>query len=126
MNAQRRLPELRVFIVEDESLIAMLLQNMIEDIGHICAFKASKLDKALVLAANESFDIAILDVNLNGESTYTIADCIMSRGLPVVFSTGYGLQGMSPTYRSLPILQKPFDVGSLRKAIDEAMRNHAK
>ena len=117
-----RLGALRIFVVEDESLILMLLRDMIEQLGHVCAFEARRLDAALKLARDAEFDLAVLDVNVKDEMTYTVAETIIARGLPVVFATGYGPLGLEAGYQDLPILQKPFDLCALRNAIDLAMQ----
>ena len=79
----------RVLIVEDEAMIAMLLQDMLEEMGCVVAATAASLDDALRAAASDPLDLAILDVNLGGTETYPVADALRRRGVPYVFSTGY-------------------------------------
>lgn len=111
---------LRALVVEDESLILMLLEDMLAEIGHNCAFTARRLDAALEAAREAPFDIAILDINFNGATTYAVAEAVAARGLPLIFATGYGVHGIAEPWRSRPILQKPFDSQALAKAIDAA------
>ena len=112
---------LNILVVEDESLILMLLQGMLLEIGHTCAFTASRVETARELAEHAAYDLAILDVNLKGEATYAIAEIAAARGLPFIFATGYGVQGIDEAFQDIPILQKPFDASALRGAIETAM-----
>jgi len=108
---------LRILVVEDESLIAMLIESMVEDLGHTVGAAAARLDEAVRLAGTERFDLALVDVNLNGEMSYPVADVLGSRGIPFVFATGYGASGLDPRYRHVPALAKPFSRADLEKII---------
>ncbi|HLT77371.1 MAG TPA: response regulator [Ferrovibrio sp.] len=99
---------LRVLVVEDESLVAMFLEDVLEDLGHEMLGPYSRVDAALPAAQSETFDVAILDVNVNGQAIFPVADAIASRGLPFIFSTGYGQKSLPEQYRSRPTLDKPF------------------
>ncbi|HKA71897.1 MAG TPA: response regulator [Xanthobacteraceae bacterium] len=103
----------RVFVVEDEIMIRMLLEDMLADLGYGVAASAGGLSEAIALARNSDFDLAILDVNLNGDAVYPVADLLMERGVPFVFSTGYGERGLPEPYRDRPTLQKPFQLANL-------------
>lgn len=105
---------LRVLVVEDESMIAMLMEDMLTDIGHEVGAIASTMDDAMVQAESGTFDVAILDVNLGGKPSYSVADVLASRGVPVVFATGYGTRGSDARFPDAPVLPKPFAVDSLR------------
>ena len=107
----------RVFVVEDEIMIRMLLEDMLADLGYGVAASAGGLDEAMSLARNSEFDIAILDVNLNGHSVYPVAELLDQRGVPFVFSTGYGERGLPEAYRNRPTLQKPFQLENLDHAL---------
>src|SRR5215475_9246363 len=69
----------RVLVIEDESMVMMLLQDMLEDIGCVVVGSASRLQEALDQARSLAFDVAILDVNLEGERTFPIAEVLMER-----------------------------------------------
>jgi CheY-like chemotaxis protein len=111
----------RVLVVEDELMIRMLLQDMLIDLGHTLAGEAGRLDDAVALARRGEFDVAILDVNLNGEPISPVVEVLIERGLPFVFATGYGARGVPEPYRTTPTLQKPFQADALAQAIEAAV-----
>ena len=80
----------RVLVVEDEYLIRMLLEDMLADLGYEVAAAVGTIAEASDVAANAQFDVAILDVNVDGKEIYPVADILAKRGLPFVFVTGYG------------------------------------
>ena len=112
--AERRL---RVLIVEDEMLVAIHIEDMLLDLGHEVTAIAGRLAGALTLAADAELDAAILDVNLAGEQSFPVADILARRGIPFLFATGYGLQGVEERFRSRTVLQKPFRSGELGAAL---------
>jgi CheY-like chemotaxis protein len=112
----------RVLVVEDESMIRMLLEGMLTDLGHTVAAQAGEIDEALTLAKQAKFDIAILDVNLNGKPITPVVEILIARGVPFVFASGYGQDGVPEAYRARPTLQKPFQVEALARAIDAASK----
>ena len=101
-------------------MIRMLLQDMLTDLGYTLAGEAGRIDEALELAKEGQFDVAILDVNLNGQSISPVVEILIERGLPFVFATGYGQRGVPEPYRQTPTLQKPFEVEALALAIEAA------
>jgi CheY-like chemotaxis protein len=111
---------MRVLVVEDELMIRMLLQDMLDDLGHTLAGEAGGIDEALALARQAEFDIAILDVNLNGQPISPVVEVLIARGLPFVFATGYGQRGVPEPYRMIPTLQKPFQADALALALEAA------
>jgi CheY-like chemotaxis protein len=110
----------RILVVEDELMIRMLLQDMLDDLGHTLAGEAGRIDEALTLAKHGEFDLAILDVNLNGQPISPVVEVLLARGLPFVFATGYGQRGVPEPYRHSPTLQKPFQADALARAIAAA------
>src|SRR5271156_1814766 len=110
----------RVLVVEDEVMIRMLLEGMLTDLGHTVAAEAGSIDEALALAKQGDFDIAILDVNLDGKPITPVVEVLIARNVPFVFASGYGQSGVPEAYRSSQALQKPFQAAALAKAIDEA------
>lgn len=123
---QRPLPDgfagLRVLVVEDEVAIAMLLEDMLLDIGAVVIGPAGRLSQGKTLAETEEVDIAILDVNVAGEPVYPVVDILARRGIRFVFSTGYGAGGIDPAWRDRPVLQKPFSQAELEAALELAVR----
>jgi CheY-like chemotaxis protein len=110
----------RVLVVEDEPMIRMLLQDMLVDLGHTLAGEAGRIEEAVALARQGEFDVAILDVNLNGQPISPVVEILVERGLPFVFATGYGQRGVPEPYRQTPTLQKPFQLDALAQAIQAA------
>ena len=100
----------RVLLVEDEALVAMLLEDMLSDHGCEIVATAPRVAEALayVRDADLKIDLAILDLNLAGENTFPVAQALKDRGTPFVFATGYGAGGLPPEWRDRPTLQKPF------------------
>ena len=114
---------LRLLVVEDEALIAMMLEDMLADLGCIVADVAGTLDTGLARAADAalSVDGAILDVNLGGECVYPVAERLASRGVPFVFCTGYGLSGLTPDFAHVPTLAKPYQTRDLESLLTSAL-----
>lgn len=98
----------RVLVVEDEMMVAWLLEDMLAELGCAVVGPAARVDKALAMIGAEAIDVAVLDVNLNGEMSYPIADALAERGVPFIFVTGYDKDRMLDGYQSFPVLQKPF------------------
>jgi CheY-like chemotaxis protein len=111
----------RILVVEDEFLIRMLLEDMLTDLGYELVGVAGRVDEALELARTKDFDLAILDVNLDGHDVYPVADLIGQRGLPFMFVTGYGGRGLPDSYRDRPTLQKPFQLDELKKMLAQLL-----
>ena len=107
----------RLLVVEDEYLIRMLLEDMLADLGYEVAAAVGTIAEASELAARGEFNAAILDVNLDGEEIYPVADILAARGLPFVFVTGYGERSLSEPYRGRPALQKPFQAEQLKAVL---------
>lgn len=109
-----------MLIVEDELMIRMLLDGMLSDLGHSVAAEAGGIEEAMELAKVAEFDVAILDVNLNGRPITPVVEILVRRGLPFVFATGYGARGVPEPFRTNPTLQKPFQSEALAKALEAA------
>ncbi|MBI5263174.1 MAG: response regulator [Bradyrhizobium sp.] len=112
-----------VFLVEDEVMIRMMVADMLEELGYRVAAEAGDIGDAIRLVQTTDFDFAILDVNVNGKVISPVADLIKAKGRPFIFATGYGSSGLPEEYRDRPALQKPFQLETLAKAIDSALRN---
>ena len=111
---------LRILVVEDEMTIALLMEDMLIDMGHEVAGLAMRLPQALELARTEALDLAILDVNLDGHMSFPVADILRGRGVPFIFATGYGSAGIDASYRGAQVLKKPFLTDDLAAAIRSA------
>ena len=107
----------RILVVEDEMLIGMLLEDMLTDMGHEVAAIVPRLKDALAAVERESFDLAVLDVHLHGESAFPVAEALIAKGMPFIFATGYGERGLPENYRSRPVLQKPFAKDDLERLL---------
>ena len=112
----------RVLVVEDEALVAMLLETILEDMGCMAVGPAATVDEGLRMAADEAVDAALLDVNVAGRQVFPVAQALKDRGVPFVFSTGYGEGGLPDEWRGQPTLQKPFTEAAVRDALMSAMR----
>jgi CheY-like chemotaxis protein len=111
-----------VFLVEDEVMIRMMVADMLEELGYSVAAEAGEINEAIRLAQSAQFDLAILDVNVNGKVISPVAELIDSRNIPFVFATGYGSSGLPEEYRDRPALQKPFQVETLGRMIEVALK----
>ena len=111
----------RILVVEDEFLIRMLLEDMLTDLGYELVGVAGRVDEAAEMAQTKEFDLAILDVNLDGHDVYPVADLISKRGLPFMFVTGYGGRGLPDNYRGRPTLQKPFQMDELQRMLAQLL-----
>ena len=107
-------PRRRVLLVEDETIIAMMMEEMLADLGYDVAEIAAQIETAHRAAEKGAFDLAILDLNLGGAPTYPVAEILQARRIPFVFSTGYDSDGLAPRYAQTPMLRKPFEYEDLR------------
>jgi len=116
--------ELRVLVVEDETLVALILEDMLAELGHTVIGPISAVSAGLEMAQRQDvdIDIAILDLNLKGASSLPVANALKARGIPVVFSTGYGRNGLPEAFRDAPFLQKPFQQVDIEEVIAAASK----
>jgi CheY-like chemotaxis protein len=114
------LTTIRVLLVEDEIMIRMMVADMVEQLGHTVAAEAGDVGRATELAQTGLFDLAILDVNLNGKMSFPAADILAERRIPLIFASGYAADSFPAAFRSTPRLQKPFQIETLSKAIAAA------
>jgi len=111
-----------ILIVEDESLVAMLLETILEDMGCATVGPISNIDDALKLLADDvALDGALLDVNVAGREVFPVAAELKARGVPFVFSTGYGEGGLPGDWRGHAVIQKPFTEAAVRDALIKAL-----
>lgn len=108
---------LKIIVVEDEMIIALMLQDMLAELGHSVVGVAGRLDSALGLAREADADLAILDVNLGGEDSLPVAQVLTDRGMPFLFATGYGSPAHGPPFKNAITLNKPFEMNDLSQAL---------
>ena len=120
--AGSNLAGLRVLVIEDESMVAMLLEDALTEIGCDVIGIASRLDDAVANAKTLAFDVAILDINLNGRLALPIADLLAERGVPFVVATGYSATNLPEWLQRAPILQKPFQQRDLERSLRAALK----
>ncbi|MDK4713548.1 response regulator [Rhizobium sp. CNPSo 4039] len=113
--------KLRIFVVEDEVLLATWMEDILVDLGHEIAAVASQLPEGCEIARSGEFDLAILDVNLNGQPSYPIAEILRERGIPFVFATGYGGTGLDPAFKNVPTLAKPYVINDVERVLSSVM-----
>lgn len=113
----------RVLIVEDEIVVALFLEDILVEFGYQVAGVVTQLDEAMARAID--YDIALLDVHINGRNVFDFADALAARGVPFVFATGYGERGIPERHRGSPVLQKPFQPADLKRALDETAASWA-
>jgi CheY-like chemotaxis protein len=123
MQAQAAAQAKRILVVEDELMIRMLLEDMLGELGYTVAAEAARIEEALEAAKTADFDLAILDVNLNGQPVSPVADALVARGTPFVFATGYGERGLPESYRDRPTLKKPFQLEGLKQMLENALES---
>ena len=112
----------RVLVVEDESLVAMLLETILEDMGCTPVGPISTVEEALSVVAQETqLDAALLDVNVAGVHVFPVAQALKDKGVPFVFSTGYGEGGLPDEWRGQATIQKPFTEDAVQQALMKAM-----
>lgn len=111
----------RVLVVEDEVMVSWVLEDMLAELGCEVVGPAARVSQALAIVEAETFDLAVLDVNLNGQKSFAIADALVARGVPFVFSTGYNKDGIPDTYKVFPMMQKPYDRANLSLALVSLM-----
>lgn len=107
----------RILLVEDEYFIACAMQCGLEDVGASVVGPAAFVEDALALLDSEPVDGAVLDVSLNDGKVYPVAEVLMARGIPFVFTTGYSASDLPPAWRHVPRYEKPLDVATIAHAL---------
>ncbi len=111
----------RVLVVEDEVLVSWVLEDILADLGCQVVGPAARVNQALAMVDSEVIDLAILDINLNGQNSFPVADALVARGVPFVFSTGYNNDGFGDVYKRYPMMQKPYSQADLIVALERAL-----
>jgi PAS domain S-box-containing protein len=97
----------RILLVEDEILVAMMMKDILSELGFAVIGPFSRLAEAMIAAVHEDIDAGIIDVNLGGEFVYPVADVLTARKIPFVFVTGYGVESIDGRFGHVPIVKKP-------------------
>jgi PAS domain S-box-containing protein len=105
----------RVLLVEDEALVAMMIQDTLAEFGFQVVGPVSTASGALAAARESHFDAAVLDINLGDGLVYTVAEILEKRGVPFVFVTGYDADSVDSRFSGVPVLQKPIERDMLQK-----------
>jgi CheY-like chemotaxis protein len=111
----------RVLLVEDEAIIAMTAEDMLEELGCRPVATVATLAEAVSAAERDDFDVALLDINLNGVESLPVAARLRERGLPFAFTTGYGAAGRGSGFEDVPLVTKPYQLADLESAISQAL-----
>jgi len=110
---------MRVLLVEDEALIAMILEDMVADAGCTVIGHAATPDAALAFVSQMTdADCALLDINLRGAPSWPIADALTAKGIPYAFVSGYGQGGLEPRFHGATVLPKPIDTAQLESWLE--------
>jgi DNA-binding response OmpR family regulator len=117
--------ERRILVVEDEALVAMLVEDALVDAGFTVLGPARTVAQALAMLKADPPDAAVLDLNLGGENSLSVAEALSARGIPFLVATGYGAAGLPAHLRHIPVLPKPYDPADLTVALDRLCRGAA-
>ena len=109
-----------ILIVEDEPLIAMMLEDFLDSLGHTVAATCETVADALARVGQGGFDIAIIDVNLNGEQVWPVADRLADSGKPFVLATGGHVDPPPQRHADVPVLSKPYTIEAIEPALAQA------
>ena len=109
---------LSVMVIEDEPLIAMMLEDFVDLLGHRLAGSADSSETALPRIAEGGIDVAILDVNLRDGPCWPVADALTAKGVPFVIATGGHVDPPPAAHAAVPNLPKPFTIDGVRVALE--------
>ena len=116
-QAQKRLSGLRVLVVEDEAMAALQIEDMLQSLGCSVIGPVARVGAAVALIEREPIDIAVLDLNVAGELVYPVAAALDERNRPFFFATGFGVSALDAAYRDRLVLQKPYGLAGLSRAL---------
>lgn len=111
----------RILVVEDEMIVSWVLEDLLADLGCEIVGPAAYVDQALAMLESTSIEAAILDVNLDGQMSFPVADALASRGVPFAFTTGYRRDSLPIEYQDYPMLQKPYDGSALTEMMAQLL-----
>ncbi len=124
-NESSQLTGARILVLEDEVLVAMMIEDMLQELGCQVVGPFARMDEALErIAASGGIDLAVLDVNVAGQASYPVAEALAKTETPFIFSTGYDAEGLPEIWRSRPSLRKPFMLGELERVLHQVLGAH--
>ena len=115
----------RILVVEDETLIAILIEEALQELGCVVVGPVARLDAALRLAGSEALDAAVLDVTIRGGHIQPVAEQLLARGIPFVLASGYGDWSLPENLRDQPRLTKPFAQRQLEEQVRKLCRSRS-
>ena len=118
------MPKLRILLVEDEVIVAWMLKEMLDELDYYVLGPATSVVEALTIIETQAIDAVVLDLNLNGQMSYPVADTLIARGVPFMLSTAYRQDRLPEAYRTLPILQKPYHLSELAEKLRQLLARH--
>jgi CheY-like chemotaxis protein len=110
-----------ILIVEDEPLIAMMLEDFLETLGHTVHASCESVEDAVAQAEKGGFDLAIVDVNLGGETAWPVARTLRAKNIPFVIATGGHVEPPPPEFANVPMIEKPYTVDRVTPALEQAL-----
>jgi CheY-like chemotaxis protein len=111
----------RVLLVEDDDLVAMMVEDMLDELGFTLHDNPQSVSAALVAVAKGGFDLAVLDVNLAGQAVFPVAEALDAAQIPFIFASGYGLGGVPEAWAGRPVAAKPFRIEDLEAVLATAL-----
>jgi CheY-like chemotaxis protein len=121
-GAARVVPGNRLLLVEDEALTGMMMSDMLTELGFDVIGPFGRVADAMAAVGREEFQAAVLDVNLDGEMVYPVAEAVLALGVPFVFVTGYSAEGIDRRFAQIPVLQKPIERQMLQSVFADGGR----
>lgn len=119
-----KLSSRRVFVTEDDGLLAMHISDTLDELGHVVIGPFRSVENAMAVIEREAIDVAPLDVNLgNGETNYPVAESLRGRGVPFAFLTGYGESGLIKPFQGCPVISKPIEEAHLVRTLGELIQS---
>ena len=114
---------LHLLVVEDEAMVALMVEDILADLGCTAIDVAGTVAQGLALVEHPELplDGAILDVNIGGEKVYPVAEALAAKGVPFIFATGYGIAGISEAFSHVPALAKPYEPRKLERLLTSAL-----
>jgi CheY-like chemotaxis protein len=111
----------RMLVVEDEILVLMMIEDMLGDLGCQSVTSAATIEKAIALIEAQTFDAVMLDMNLDGDDSNTVADALAERGVPFIYSTGNSGRDMRTGFSDRAVLRKPFSFDELTSKLEKLL-----